>query len=132
MIWYRKLPGPGLMLAPVVFVMIMMLALGLGTLLAALNVAYRDFKYMIPFLIQIGLFATPTVYMDPADTASGGYAWILALNPMTTLVASFRSTMLDGPIAWQSITLAITVSVLMLITGFLYFRKVQDSFADVV
>ena len=132
MAWYGARPGPGLVLAPLAFGLIALLALGLGTLLAALNVAYRDFKYMIPFLMQIGMFATPTVYMDPSAAAPGRYAWLLALNPMTTLVASFRSAVLGGPIAWGPLALAAAASGVVFFVGCLYFRRVEDSFADVI
>ena len=132
MVWYRVTPGPGLLLAPLCFGLIALLALGLGTLLAALNVAYRDFKYMIPFMMQIGMFATPTVYMDPSAAAKGKYAWLLALNPMTSLVASFRSAVLGGPIPWGPLALATFASTLAFLAGCLYFRKVEDSFADII
>jgi lipopolysaccharide transport system permease protein len=132
MAWYGAKPGPGLLLAPVVFGLIAVLALGLGTLLAALNVAYRDFKHVIPFMIQIGMFATPTVYMDPSATASGRYTWLLALNPMSTLVASFRTAILGGTFAWGSLALAAVASFLVFFAGCLYFRRVEDSFADVI
>ena len=132
MAWYGATPGPRLLLAPLCFGLIALLALGLGTLLAALNVAYRDFKYMIPFLMQIGMFATPTVYMDPSVAAKGRYAWLLDLNPMTSLVAFFRSAVLGDPIAWGPLTLAAAASSLAFLVGCLYFRRVEDSFADII
>jgi lipopolysaccharide transport system permease protein len=132
MAWYGVVPGPKLLLAPPVFALIVLLALGLGTLLAALNVAYRDFKYVIPFLIQIGMFATPTVYMDPTEAAHGRYGWLLALNPMTPLIASFRSALIGGRIAWGPLAMAAGASALVFVAGCLYFRRVEDSFADII
>ena len=67
MVYYRVAPGWGLLLVPVIFGAILLAALGVGTLLAALNVAYRDFRYVIPFLVQLWMFATPSVYMQVAD-----------------------------------------------------------------
>jgi lipopolysaccharide transport system permease protein len=67
MAYYRIAPGPGLLLAPAIFAMIGLTALGVGTLLAALNVAYRDFRYVLPFLVQVWMFATPSVYMQVVD-----------------------------------------------------------------
>src|SRR5262249_50876007 len=58
-------PGLGLLLVPVILLPLLLIALGVGTLLAALNVAYRDFRYVIPFLVQVWMFATPTIYMQP-------------------------------------------------------------------
>ena len=83
MAYYRVAPGIGLLLLPVIFGLIALAALGIGTLLAALNVAYRDFRYVIPFLVQLGMFATPTVYMQPKPGANGWVHALLALNPMT-------------------------------------------------
>lgn len=79
MVYYHIPPGPSLLLVPLIFGLLMVTALGVGTLLAALNVAYRDFRYVIPFLIQVWLFATPSVYMNiddptPAATATAGGA----------------------------------------------------------
>ena len=132
MAWYGVAPGPGILIAPVIFALIATLALGLGTILAALNVTYRDFKYMIPFMLQIGMFATPTVYMDPSAAAPGRYAWLLALNPMTSLIAAFRASVLGGRIGGGPLVLASGIAILMLVGGCLYFRKVEDSFADVI
>ena len=68
-------PAGGLLLAAALIVgLIVLAAVGLGTLLAALNVAYRDFRYVIPFLIQVGMFATPTIYMQPTGPTGGGAA----------------------------------------------------------
>ena len=91
MAYYRVAPGLGMLLAPAIFGLITLAALGVGTLLAALNVAYRDFRYVIPFLVQLWMFATPTVYMQPSAVMPSGLAVpLLALNPMTALIAAFR------------------------------------------
>jgi lipopolysaccharide transport system permease protein len=74
MVYYGVAPDAGLLLVPAIFGMILLAALGVGTLLAALNVAYRDFRYVIPFLVQLWMFATPTVYMQPAAAAGTGPA----------------------------------------------------------
>ena len=71
MIYYGVRPGVGMLLIPVVFLPIALTALGIGTLLAALNVSYRDFRYVIPFLIQLWMFATPTIYMQATERAAG-------------------------------------------------------------
>jgi homopolymeric O-antigen transport system permease protein len=164
MAYYRIAPGIGLLLVPVLFALITLVALGVGTLLAALNVAYRDFRYVIPFLIQIWLFATPTVYMDlpggdldhvqaqavtkdkrvetapaseaasssPKEGAEGYVKAVLALNPMSPLIASFRAATLGGRIPWGQLGLASAASVVAFLLGCLYFRRVEDGFADIV
>lgn len=123
--------SPGLLLMPLILALITLAATGVGTLFAALNVAYRDFRYVIPFLIQIWMFATPTIYMQPAAADARLRAAILS-NPLATLVASFRAAMLGGPIAWGHLALAAAVCFALFFIGCLYFRKVEDSFADVI
>ncbi|MGP0064395.1 MAG: ABC transporter permease [Isosphaeraceae bacterium] len=132
MIWYRIAPGIGLLLAPVIFGMILLAALGLGALLAALNVAYRDFRYVIPFLVQLGMFATPTVYMQPKAMPAGWSRVFLTLNPMTSLISAFRNSFLGGPIPWTQVGVASAVVVLLFLLGCLYFHRVEDGFADII
>lgn len=124
--------GPGLLLAPIIFALIALAATGIGTLLAALNVSYRDFKYVIPFMVQLWLFATPTVYMQPSAAASSQMQAVLLLNPMAGLVAAFRSAMLGGQFQWGHLAIASAASIALFVVGCLYFRKVEDSFADVI
>ena len=160
MVYYHIPPTPGLLLVPLIFGLLMVTALGVGTLLAALNVAYRDFRYVIPFLVQVWLFATPSVYMNiddptPAATAPaaastagatgataapiaarptgpGPLKTILALNPLIPLIAAFRAATLGGAIPWGPLGLAAISSVLMFLAGCFYFRRVEDNFADIV
>jgi lipopolysaccharide transport system permease protein len=137
MLWYHVMPTPKILLVPALVVVLMLAALGIGTLLAALNVAYRDFRYVIPFLVQIWMFATPSVYMavNPAmtDGRTRGVAhYALALNPMTGLVSAFRGAMLDGPIPWAQASVATVLIIAIFIGGCLYFRRVEDSFADLI
>ncbi len=133
MLCYGVVPGAAVLLAPLFFALILLAALGVGTLLAALNVAYRDFRYVIPFLLQLGMFATPSVYMDlGAGEPDGIVATLLALNPMTGLVAAFRAATLGGPIPWDHVALSSVVVVALFVAGCLYFRKVEDGFADII
>ena len=124
-------PGPALLLGPVIFALIALAATGVGTLLAALNVAYRDFRYVIPFLIQFWMFATPTIYMQPAAADSAPQLAIL-INPMAGLVAAFRAATLGGPLPWGQLGLCATVCVGLFLAGCLYFRKLEDDFADLI
>src|SRR5271157_692738 len=132
MVYDRVAPGWGLLFVPVIFGAILLAALGVGTLLAALNVAYRDFRYVIPFLVQLWMFATPSVYMQPKDTASGWIHVLLALNPMTTLIAVFRASVLGGPVPWGPLAVALAAVALAFLLGCLYFRRVEDTFADII
>jgi len=97
----------------------------------ALNVSYRDFRYVVPFMIQLWMFATPTVYMDPSGE-SGRLASLLALNPLMGLIGAFRAAALGGPINWAEFGISSACALLMLVVGCLYFRKVEDRFADII
>jgi lipopolysaccharide transport system permease protein len=133
--YHGIVPGFSLLLAPLLLAIMLLAAVGVGTLLAALNVAYRDFRYVIPFLTQFWMFATPTVYMQPDADASGPLQVFLTLNPMTSLVAAFRAAVLGGtggPIDWAQVAIAAMLSTLAFLVGCLYFRRVEDSFADII
>lgn len=124
--------GWQLALVPVAFVLIGLTATGLGTLLAALNVAYRDIRYVVPFFIQIGMFATPAIYMRPTGNEGRVVEVLMAANPMNSLVETFRAGLLGGPIPWAGLGVATLAALLVLAVGCLYFRKVEDRFADIV
>lgn len=134
MLYYGVAPGVGLLAVPAIFGLILLTALGCGTLLAALNVAYRDFRYVTPFLLQLWMFATPTVYMQPsaARTGSGLLGALLNLNPMTGLVDAFRVAILGGSIHWGQLGGLALATAALFLGGCLYFRKVEDRFADII
>lgn len=135
MLWYRVPPSWSMWLAPGLLVLLVLAALGTGALLAALNVAYRDFRYVIPFLVQVWMFATPTVYMQlggkPAKPA-GGNEWFVYVNPLTGLIAAFRAAIVGGEMPWMALTWSGTAVIFMFLAGCLYFRRVEDSFADII
>ena len=132
MLWYRVMPGVQILLVPVLILILTIAALGIGTLLAALTVAYRDFRYVVPFLVQIWLFATPSVYMDVFAAGGSKMQLTLSLNPMVSVIASFRAVMLGQPLHWGHLAFSAAFSILALLAGCLYFRKVEDSFADLI
>lgn len=124
-----------LLLIPVIFLILMAGAVGVGTALAGLHVAFRDFRYVTPFLVQVWMFATPSIYMDTTEAAAGERSWtqaFLALNPLTGLIASFRAACLDGEIPWTSLGIAALAGLAALVLGCLVFRRVEDNFADVI
>lgn len=131
-IYYHIIPGLGLLAVPIILSALALASLGLGTLLAALNVYYRDFRYVIPYLVQLGMFATPSVYMEPRDGGGGLVPLLLALNPINTLVAAFRAAVLARPIAWEQVAIASLVAAALFLGGCIYFRRVEDQFADFI
>ncbi|HEY6805546.1 MAG TPA: ABC transporter permease [Pyrinomonadaceae bacterium] len=106
------------------------LALAVGMWLAALNVKYRDIRYAIPFLVQLWLFASPVIY--PASLVPAKWKWVLAINPMTGVIEGFRSSVLGTPLDAATILTSVVVTLIILIFSFVAFRRVEDSFADVV
>lgn len=132
---YGYPPGLRVLLVPLALSLILLTALGVGTLLAALNVAYRDFRYVLPFLIQAWLFATPSIYMT--TSAQEGeippqIRWLLDANPMTGLIAFFRAAVLDRPLPWTDLGISAVVGVALFFLGCLYFKRMEDSFADTI
>jgi lipopolysaccharide transport system permease protein len=129
---YSFNPGLQLFLLPVAIALVGLTAAGLGSILAALNVSYRDFRYVVPFFVQLGMFATPAIYMRPTEGEGMTVELLRTLNPMNSLIETFRAGVLGGPIPWGGLVVAAIVSVVVFLFGCLYFRKVEDRFADIV
>jgi lipopolysaccharide transport system permease protein len=130
MFYYQIIPGWTLLIAPLLFAATMVTAAGVGTFLAALCVAYRDVRYVVPFLIQIWMFVTPVIY--PASMVPDRWRWVLSLNPMYGLVDGFRSALLGRPLNVQDISVALVISGLLLWFGLIYFKRVERRFADII
>jgi lipopolysaccharide transport system permease protein len=120
-----------LVLAPAFLVLAFMASFGIGVLLAALNVRYRDVGVAVPVGMQIWFFLTPIIY--PGSLVSGGWKYVYALNPMVTVIDGFRWSVLDtrglelGPAA-----VSVVVVVLSLVAGLTYFRRTERFFADII
>jgi homopolymeric O-antigen transport system permease protein len=132
MLWYGVHPGLSSLMVPVILLIIMLMALGVGTLLAGLNVAYRDFRYVIPFLVQLWLFATPSIYSPVGQAKGGAMRALLALNPMTGLISAFRAACRGGAIPWAQLGISAAVAVVVFLFGCLHFRRMERTFADII
>jgi lipopolysaccharide transport system permease protein len=132
MVLFGAAPGWGLVLVPFILVGLFMAALGVGMLLSALTVAYRDFRFVVPFLVQLWMFATPCIYLQEDLTLGPRWEAVLPLNPAYGLIANFRASMLGGTIDWYSLCVSGGVTVLLLALGCLYFRRVERGFADII
>ena len=117
-------------LLPAFALLATILALGVGMWLAALNVRYRDVRYAIPFLVQLWLFASPVIY--PASIVPPKWKWLLAVNPVTGVIEGFRASILGKEFDVSTILSSVIVTSLILVFSFFAFRRVEDSFADVV
>jgi lipopolysaccharide transport system permease protein len=130
MLWYRFLPGWQLAALPMFLLLAFGLALGLGLLFAALNVEYRDFRYIVPFMVQFGLFVSPIAF-STSDVPAQWRA-LYALNPMVGIIDGFRWSVLGGRVGLNAQTVAISAAVTaaVLMLGLWYFRRMEHSFAD--
>jgi lipopolysaccharide transport system permease protein len=131
MLGYGIIPSSSsVVLLPILMLVMLMTAAGVGCWLAALNIQYRDFRYVVPFLLQVWMYASPIVY--PASLVPEDYRAIYALNPMVGVIEGFRSVLLGtGGVEWPIIGLSIVVGGILFITGSLYFRRMERIFADV-
>jgi lipopolysaccharide transport system permease protein len=119
-----------LYMLPLSLLLTIIATFGPGTLIAALNVKYRDFRYILPFMIQILLFLTPVIY--PISMLAD-YPWlqkILALNPMYAPISMIRNALIDQPLEKEMVAVSIVSALVFLLLGILYFRKTESYFAD--
>ncbi|HKV25994.1 MAG TPA: ABC transporter permease [Candidatus Acidoferrum sp.] len=131
MFYYKVRPGWSLLLWPVAVLSLTIVSLGISMLLAGLNVRYRDVKYVIPFIVQLGLFVTPVIY--PASFLPARVRPWLALNPMTGIVELFRASLfVKQPINLPTIVISVVATVLLSVLGAMYFGKAERSFADII
>ena len=132
MLFYRVTPTAAVWTLPLFLLLTLVTALGVGLWLAALNVLYRDVNYITPFLTQFWLFITPIVY--PTSMVPDRWQFLYALNPMTGVVEGFRWAILGTTTGSPGLILVISslISVLLLISGLLYFRRTERLFADMV
>jgi homopolymeric O-antigen transport system permease protein len=130
--FYSAAPGWGVLMLPAVVLLLAVAALGVGILLAALTVAYRDFRYVIPFGVQLWMFATPSIYLPVEGVVGPVGQAVLPLNPAYGLVLNFRNCVLGGAIDWYALAVSGSVGVFLLAVGCLYFRRVERHFADII
>ena len=102
----------------------------MGLILAALNVQYRDIKYVVPFLVQAGMFVTPVIY--PMAYVPERFQVWLGLNPMAGMVEGFRMSLLDTPASTELMVVSFVISVLLFVGGLFVFRRLERRFADLI
>lgn len=119
-----------LLAAPGLLLFVVFTALGVGTLLSALTVAYRDFTHLTPFLVQIWMYVTPVIF--PVSLVPERWQWLLYLNPMTGLIEGFRSAFLGKSFDPAGLGISFAIAVAAFLTGIAYFEKVERRFADII
>ena len=132
MVWFRFLPDWRLFTLPFFTLLAFLAALGPGLLLTALNVRFRDFRYIVPFIAQFGLFISPVGFSS--DVIPENWRLMYSLNPMVGIIDGFRWAICRGEshIFLPGFMLTVTVIVFFLWLGFWYFRKTERGFADVI
>jgi lipopolysaccharide transport system permease protein len=128
MLFYGITPTLGLIWIPSFVIIASAAAIGIGAMLAALNVRYRDVRYVIPFLVQLWIFITPVAYS--MSLVPGRWRWVYALNPMVGVVEGFRWAFFGTAVSGRDLAISVATAVVILIAGLLVFGRMEDSFAD--
>lgn len=136
MAWYQFMPSIRLLTLPIFVLFAFIAALGPGLIITALNVKYRDVRFIIPFLVQFGLYVSPVAYSSDVIRAKIGEGWFLiySLNPIVGVIDGFRWAILGGnsQLHLPSFGLSVILSLVLLALGIWYFRKTEKAFADVI
>jgi len=132
MVWYRCLPDWRLLTLPLFMALAFGAAFGAGLWLCALNVKYRDFRYIVPFIVQFGLYVSPVGFSS--SIVPEKWRILYSLNPMVGVIDGFRWALLRGesPLDMASVLLSFGLVVLLSLTGIGYFRRTEKTFADVI
>lgn len=119
-----------ILMLPVLVILTSLLAIGVGMWMSALNVKYRDIRYALPFLIQLGMFATPIIY--PASLVPEKWRWLIALNPLTGQIENYRNAFFGKPFDWVSLGISAAITFAILIYSAIMFKRMEKSFADII
>ena len=132
MMWYNFIPGTSLLLLPVFLLMALIVSIGSALFVSALNVKYRDFRYIVPFIVQFGLYISPVGFNSTVIPSE--YKLLYYLNPMAGVIDGFRYSLLGNSqiIYPEGMMVSLAVTVIILITGITYFRKAEKNFADII
>jgi lipopolysaccharide transport system permease protein len=131
MAYYRIVPGPAILLFPCFLLLAVLTALGAGLWLSALNAIYRDVRYVVPFLVQFWMFASPVAY--PSSLVPERWRWVYGLNPMAGVIEGFRWSLTgQGQPPNILLTASSTMVLLLVAGGAAYFTRMEGTIADVV
>ena len=129
MAYYGVMPGWGVLAVPLLVLLTLVASLGVGLALAALTVTYRDFRYVIPFMIQAWMYLSPVIY--PVSLVPPRWQLVLAINPMVGIIDGFRSAFFGVPWNLPALAVSTVCACASLVFGLFYFRKTERRFADV-
>ncbi|BAZ47959.1 ABC-2 type transporter [Nostoc sp. NIES-4103] len=132
MAWYNFVPDWRILTLPLFIGIAFAASMGVGLWLAALNVEYRDFRYIVPFIVQFGLYISPVGFSS--SVVPEQWRLLYSVNPMVGVIDGFRWAILggDATIYWPGFTISLVLVVLLLVSGIWYFRKTERTFADII
>ena len=132
MAWYDFVPSWRIFTLPLFIAIAFAASMGVGLWLSALNVQYRDFRYIVPFIIQFGLYIAPVGFSS--SIVPQQWRWLYSLNPMVGVIDGFRWAIIGGDIQiyWLGFSISIGLVVLLFLSGIWYFRRMEKTFADVI
>jgi lipopolysaccharide transport system permease protein len=130
--WYRYVPPPTIVFFPLFAILAFLAAFAVGVWVAALMVRYRDFRYIVPFAVQFGLYISPVGFFS--GVVPEKWRLLYSLNPMVGVIDGFRWSTLGGQqvLYWPGLIISIVSTVVVLVTGIWYFRRTEQTFADVI
>ncbi len=137
MLIYQYSPGWQILMLPLFLLLALVAAFGAGIYIAALNVKYRDFRYIVPFIVQFGLYVSPIAFASTDiyhnERIPEVAKWIYSMNPMVSVIDGFRWCLLGNTeIYWPGFLLSFAMSTILLLYGIRYFRKTERTFADII
>jgi len=132
MIWYHIMPTIAVLWLPLFFLLALFSSFGIGLWFSALNVEYRDVRYIVPFLVQFGLYISPVGFSSSVIPEK--WRLLYSLNPMVGVIDGFRWALLGQkvPLDYQALALSSVIVLVILASGVLYFKKMERTFADVI
>jgi len=132
MVWYQFIPSWRLLTLPFFIAVVIAVSIGVGLWLTALNVKYRDFRYIVPFIVQFGLYLSPVGFSS--SIVPDRWRLLYSLNPMVGVIDGFRWAILGGDVKiyWPGFFLSLVLVFVLFVIGIWYFRKTEKTFADVI
>ena len=130
--WYKFVPGWQIVFLPLFFSIAVVTAIGAGLLFSALNVKYRDFRYIVPFIVQFGMYISPVGFSS--EVVPDKWRFLYSLNPMVGVIEGFRWAIIGGEaeIYWPGLILSIVLTLLLFFVGYGTFRRMERTFADFI
>ena len=130
--WYQYVPGWQIVFLPLLILLMCAFTFAAGVWIAALNVRYRDFRYLVPFAIQLGTYVSPVGFSS--SVVPEPWQWLYSLNPMVGIIDGFRWCLLGGaaPFNAQALLMSVFFALLLLVPGIWFFRRSENKFADVI